>query len=62
MEYNLPLMNISFDFDIPKEILDEDLNNINEKELLFFYEKNKEYLNSIISNKKKNNSYCKKFN
>ena len=49
-EYNLPTYNFSFNLYIPKEILDEDLDNINEKELLLFCEKNKEYLKNIISN------------
>ena len=50
VENNLPLANFSFNLYIPKEVLDEDLSNINEEELLHFCEKNKEYLRSMISN------------
>lgn len=55
VENNLPLANFSFNLYIPKEVLDEDLSNINEEELLHFCEKNKEYLRSMISNIKEEN-------
>ena len=38
VENNLPLANFSFNLYIPKEVLDEDLSNINEEELLHFCE------------------------
>lgn len=50
MEYNLPVADFSFNLYIPKEVLDEDLDNITEEELLFFCEKNKKYLKNIILN------------
>ena len=55
IEHNLPLINFSFDLYIPQEVLDDDLCNITEEELLYFCEKNKEYLIGIISNVKENN-------
>lgn len=50
IEYNLPLQNISFDLDIPKDIVEEDLSNVNEEELITFCERNKEYLKNLPYN------------
>ena len=36
VENNLPLANFSFNLYIPKEVLDEDLSNINEKNYCIF--------------------------
>ena len=54
VENNLPLINFSFTY-IPKEIMDEDLNKINEEELLLFCGENIEYLKSQITDFKKDN-------